>query len=101
MCARVFSRGFHGRREESAEDRRLPPGQYLDTDFPVLSAGPIPRHTSGLLDLLPRGRDRCAQALDLGRVSGTSPGDHHQGHPLRHPLVQARHHQVGGGEAGA
>jgi DMSO/TMAO reductase YedYZ molybdopterin-dependent catalytic subunit len=46
MCARIFSRGFRGREREhpSAEARRLPPGQYLVTDFPVLSAGPTP-HT--------------------------------------------------------
>jgi DMSO/TMAO reductase YedYZ molybdopterin-dependent catalytic subunit len=44
MCARIFSRGFHGRRRQTAESDRLPPGQYLVTDFPVLSAGPTP-HT--------------------------------------------------------
>lgn len=37
----VFSRGFGARRRES--DPRLPPGQYLTEDFPVLSAGPTPR----------------------------------------------------------
>lgn len=37
----VTSRGFSGRR--SATDVKLPPGQYLTTDFPVLSAGPTPR----------------------------------------------------------
>ncbi|MFZ8756638.1 sulfite oxidase-like oxidoreductase [Microbacterium sp. HMH0099] len=37
----VFTRGFGGRRRES--DDRLPPGQYLTEDFPVLSAGPTPR----------------------------------------------------------
>lgn len=37
----VFSRGFGSRRRESSPD--LPPGQYLATDFPVLSAGPTPR----------------------------------------------------------
>lgn len=36
----VFSRGFGARRRES--DARLPPGQYLTEDFPVLSAGPTP-----------------------------------------------------------
>jgi DMSO/TMAO reductase YedYZ molybdopterin-dependent catalytic subunit len=35
----VFSRGFHGRRDDAAG---LPPGQYLAHDFPVLSAGPSP-----------------------------------------------------------
>jgi DMSO/TMAO reductase YedYZ molybdopterin-dependent catalytic subunit len=39
------SRGFHGRRRSDAEARRLPPGQYLTPDFPVLSAGPTP-HTA-------------------------------------------------------
>ncbi len=39
------SRGFHGRRRESAVDAaRIPPGQYVTADFPVLSAGPTP-HT--------------------------------------------------------
>jgi DMSO/TMAO reductase YedYZ molybdopterin-dependent catalytic subunit len=37
----IVSRGFSGRR--SASDVKLPPGQYLTTDFPVLSAGPTPR----------------------------------------------------------
>ena len=36
----IFSRGFVGRR--SAADVKLPPGQYLTSDFPVLSAGPTP-----------------------------------------------------------
>jgi DMSO/TMAO reductase YedYZ molybdopterin-dependent catalytic subunit len=37
----IVSRGFGGRRRGS--DENLPPGQYLVTDFPVLSAGPTPR----------------------------------------------------------
>jgi DMSO/TMAO reductase YedYZ molybdopterin-dependent catalytic subunit len=41
----VFSRGFGARRRES--DPRLPPGQYLTEDFPVLSAGPTPRIDTG------------------------------------------------------
>ena len=36
----VFTRGFRGKRRQ---DDRLPPGQYLVDDFPVLSAGPTPR----------------------------------------------------------
>jgi DMSO/TMAO reductase YedYZ molybdopterin-dependent catalytic subunit len=36
------SRGFRGRRSP-ADPTRLPPGQYLTRDFPVLSAGPTPR----------------------------------------------------------
>jgi DMSO/TMAO reductase YedYZ molybdopterin-dependent catalytic subunit len=37
----VFTRGFGGRARE--QDDRLPPGQFLTEDFPVLSAGPTPR----------------------------------------------------------
>ena len=39
------SRGFRGRRRsEDADPGRVPPGQYVTEDFPVLSAGPTP-HT--------------------------------------------------------
>jgi DMSO/TMAO reductase YedYZ molybdopterin-dependent catalytic subunit len=38
------TRGFRGRRREPDESRRVPPGQYVTGDFPVLSAGPTP-HT--------------------------------------------------------
>jgi len=34
----VISRGFTGRRRP--EDRRLPPGQYLEAGFPILQTGP-------------------------------------------------------------
>ena len=38
------SRGFRGRRRSDADPARVPPGQYVTTDYPVLSAGPTP-HT--------------------------------------------------------
>ena len=38
------SRGFRGRRREDADPSRVPAGQYVTSDFPVLSAGPTP-HT--------------------------------------------------------
>jgi DMSO/TMAO reductase YedYZ molybdopterin-dependent catalytic subunit len=37
-----ISRGFRGRREADAAAGRVPPGQYVTPDFPVLSAGPTP-----------------------------------------------------------
>ena len=37
------SRGFRGRRRSAETSDRVPPGQYLTDDFPVLSAGPTPR----------------------------------------------------------
>ena len=38
----TFSRGFHGRRRVDIDPSRVPPGQYVTEDFPVLSAGPTP-----------------------------------------------------------
>ena len=44
MADRFVTRGFVGKRQDagSAADR-VPPGQHLVSDFPVLSAGPTPR----------------------------------------------------------
>src|SRR5437588_12276338 len=39
-----ISRGFRGRQRSDADPGRVPPGQYVTRDFPVLSAGPTP-HT--------------------------------------------------------
>jgi DMSO/TMAO reductase YedYZ molybdopterin-dependent catalytic subunit len=39
-----ISRGFKGRRRDQVSSSRVPPGQHVVTDFPVLSAGPTP-HT--------------------------------------------------------
>jgi DMSO/TMAO reductase YedYZ molybdopterin-dependent catalytic subunit len=39
-----ISRGFRGRARTDAPADRVPPGQYVTEDFPVLSAGPTP-HT--------------------------------------------------------
>jgi DMSO/TMAO reductase YedYZ molybdopterin-dependent catalytic subunit len=40
-----ISRGFRSRRQEEDLTNRVPPGQYVTTDFPVLSAGPTPQIT--------------------------------------------------------
>ena len=40
----AISRGFRGRRRDNVDPARVPPGQYVTGDFPVLSAGPTP-HT--------------------------------------------------------
>lgn len=45
MADRIVSRGFVGKRRapDAAQAQRVPPGQYVTRDFPVLSAGPTPR----------------------------------------------------------
>lgn len=39
----MVTRGFTGRRQDPELAVRIPPGQHLVDDFPVLSAGPTPR----------------------------------------------------------
>jgi len=36
----ITTRGFTGRGRAKADEKRVPPGQYVTEDFPVLSAGP-------------------------------------------------------------
>jgi DMSO/TMAO reductase YedYZ molybdopterin-dependent catalytic subunit len=38
----MVTRGFTGREHSADASNRVPPGQYLTQDFPVLSAGPTP-----------------------------------------------------------
>jgi DMSO/TMAO reductase YedYZ molybdopterin-dependent catalytic subunit len=54
--------GFRGRR--GADSDRLPPGQYLIDDFPVLSAGPTPR--------VPRDAWRFTISTEAGAQHGWS-----------------------------
>ena len=51
MSDGFISRAFHGRKPTGAVAGRLPPGQYLTRDFPVLSAGPTPHVALGRWDL--------------------------------------------------
>ena len=62
------SRGFHRRHTEPGQEGRVPPGQYVTSDFPVLSAGPTPHRPLENWSVLDHGRDRRAAALELGRV---------------------------------
>lgn len=43
MTSKFVSRGFSGKRRQPEVANRVPPGQYITPDFPVLSAGPTPR----------------------------------------------------------
>jgi DMSO/TMAO reductase YedYZ molybdopterin-dependent catalytic subunit len=46
--AAFISRGFTGRRRSSEDETaRLPPGQYAERGFPVLTAGPTPSVATG------------------------------------------------------
>jgi DMSO/TMAO reductase YedYZ molybdopterin-dependent catalytic subunit len=43
MAMTFITRGFRRREAADAPNDRVPPGQYVTRDFPVLSAGPTPR----------------------------------------------------------
>lgn len=43
MADQFVSRGFVGKRRAGDTSDRVPPGQHVVQDFPVLSAGPTPR----------------------------------------------------------
>jgi hypothetical protein len=58
-----ISRGFGGRRRDGIDPSRIPPGQYYERGFPVLSTGPTPRtpleewtFSIGAVDEAARGR---------------------------------------------
>jgi DMSO/TMAO reductase YedYZ molybdopterin-dependent catalytic subunit len=51
----IISRGFTGKRRGSGPTDRVPPGQYVTPDFPVLSAGPTPRVAPDQWDFTVRG----------------------------------------------
>ena len=76
------SRGFRGRRRDSDVDTsRVPPGQYVTGDFPVLSAGPTPHTPLDSWDFSIRGEvdeprrwtwERVPGAAERGRSRATS-----------------------------
>ena len=77
MCARLFSRGFRGRRQEPDEANRLPSGQYLVQDFPVLTAGPTPRTPLDKWSFAIDGEVDAPKPVDLGGVPRAAEGDDH------------------------
>ena len=85
-----ISRGFRGRRRDEDPEGRVPPGQYLTDDFPVLSAGPTPHTPLEEWTFEIRGAARAGE-LDVGGVPRAAQRDGHRGHPLRHQVVEARH----------
>jgi DMSO/TMAO reductase YedYZ molybdopterin-dependent catalytic subunit len=58
----MSTRGFFGRRQPAEIQKRLPPGQYLETGFPVLSAGPTPRTALDQWSFTLEGPDRSQTA---------------------------------------
>ena len=92
--SRLPHAGMISRAASSASarpDDRLPPGQYLERGFPVLSGGSDAAHAAGAVDVRDPRRDLRGALLELGGVQGPAARAAARGHPLRHHLVQARH----------
>ena len=73
MSDRFVTRGFVGRRGAGGSGdadiaSRIPPGQYLTKDFPVLSARADAADAARPLVVLHRGPGQRAGPLDLGGV---------------------------------
>ena len=86
-----ISRGFSGRPRRDVDPARVPPGQYVVDDFPVLSAGPTPRTPLDAVEPDHRRRRRRRPDVELGRAARAARRDVHDRHPLRHEVVEARH----------
>ena len=90
------SRGFHGRRrDEDAAPGRVPPGQYVTEDFPVLSACPTPHAAMAEWSFSVRQGGAELRSWTWDEIPGAARGGDHRRHPLRHPLVEARHRAGG------
>jgi DMSO/TMAO reductase YedYZ molybdopterin-dependent catalytic subunit len=71
----VISRGFTGRRRQ--QDDALPPGQYLTEDFPVLSAGPTPRISTGTWQFSVRTEDNAVTTWNWDEFQALGAEDIH------------------------
>jgi len=70
-----ISRGFRGRPRDQTVGDRLPPGQYLVKDFPVLSAGPTPHTPLAQWTFSIIGEiDKGADFAELAKEHSTDPG---------------------------
>ena len=68
---------FHGRRREQTVARRIPPGQYVVRDFPVLCAGPTQHTPLNSRTFLDYRRSRRRKAMDVVRIPQFADRDHY------------------------
>jgi hypothetical protein len=85
-----ISRGFRGRSRPDAPADRVPPGQYVTDDFPVLSAGPTPHTPLDQWTFSIEGEIDEPRSWTWDELRAPPSGGH-EGHPLRHEVVEAGH----------
>ena len=95
MTERFVTRGFVGRRAPARTQvdvaTRIPPGQYLTTDFPVLSAGPTPRTPLDRWSFSIDGLVREPVTWTWDEFTGAARPRVGRRHQLRHEVDEARH----------
>ena len=69
----MISRGFTGVRRPGRD--RLPPGQYLETGFPVLSIGPAPRVRTDAWELTITTETGATRRWDWGQLTALPADD--------------------------
>ena len=92
MVDKLISRGFRGRRRPDADIAdRIPPGQYLERDFPVLSAGPTPRTSLDRWSLSLTGEVDAPRQWNWTEFQALPREEITRRYPLRDQVDQARH----------
>ena len=87
----MVTRGFGGRRPPPDAARRLPPGQHLVEDFPVLSAGPTPRVPTESWTFTVKVGPRAVRSWTWSEFLTLPQTELTPRYPLRDHLVQVRH----------
>jgi hypothetical protein len=85
-----ISRGFGGHRPH-VDAARVPPGQHVVDEFPVLSVGATPRSQVDVQWTIQLSGGRRTGLMDLGGAARAPRGDAEARHPLRDEMVEARH----------
>ena len=87
----MVTRGFFGRKPPSELAHRIPPGQHLVDDFPVLSAGPTPRIALEKWSFTLKSGPKPVAKWDWAKFVDAATDKADPRHPLRHDVVQAEH----------
>ena len=85
MDKNFITRGFQGKKRTDSQADRLPPGQYLVHDFPVLSAGPTPSIPLDQWNFTVRGLVGESN-LELAGISKSALRNFSKGYPLCHQM---------------
>lgn len=83
----MVTRGFTGRGSGDQSDR-IPPGQHLVEDFPVLSAGPTPRVEPSDWKFTVKIGPKPVKTWNWGEFNTLPKTRGDKGYSLRHLLVQ-------------